>query len=66
MNLVAAKRILELGVRTGSTTLPLLLGAEKTGGTVISVDINNTEFNHNPSKTDECPPNFLKNNLFIL
>jgi nucleoside-diphosphate-sugar epimerase/predicted O-methyltransferase YrrM len=39
-----AKRILELGVRTGSTTLPLLLGAEKTGGTVISVDINNTEF----------------------
>jgi nucleoside-diphosphate-sugar epimerase/predicted O-methyltransferase YrrM len=39
-----AKRILELGVRGGSTTLPLLLGAEKTGGTVISVDINNTEF----------------------
>ena len=39
-----AKRILELGVRDGSTTLPLLLGAEKTGGTVISVDINDTEF----------------------
>ena len=39
-----AKRILELGVRGGATTLPLLLGAEKTGGTVISIDINDTEF----------------------
>ena len=40
-----AKKILEIGVRSGSTTLPLLLGAEKTGGSVISVDINDTEFN---------------------
>ena len=39
-----AKRILELGVRMGVTTLPFLLGAEKTGGFVVSVDINNTEF----------------------
>lgn len=39
-----AKRILELGVRHGSTTLPLLAAAKQTGGHVTSVDINPTSF----------------------
>lgn len=39
-----AKNILELGVRNGSTTLPLLMAASKTNGSVTSVDINNTSF----------------------
>jgi hypothetical protein len=34
-----AKRILELGVRDGRTTLPLVYGASLTGGLVTSVDI---------------------------
>lgn len=34
-----AKNILELGVRHGGSTIPLLLGAERTDGKVISVDI---------------------------
>ena len=34
-----AKRILELGVRGGRTTLPLLLSASMTGGKLTSVDI---------------------------
>ena len=33
-----AKRILELGIREGRTTLPLLLAAHENGGTLISVD----------------------------
>lgn len=41
---MGAKRILELGVRGGSTTLPLLMVAQKTGGSVISVDIEQTDF----------------------
>jgi nucleoside-diphosphate-sugar epimerase/predicted O-methyltransferase YrrM len=39
-----AKNILELGVRKGVTTLPLLCGAKLTDGTVTSVDCNQTEF----------------------
>lgn len=39
-----AKNILELGVRRGTTTLPLLYGASLTKGKVTSVDINDTEF----------------------
>jgi predicted O-methyltransferase YrrM len=35
---------LELGVRDGSTTLPLLLAAHLNGGKLISVDINDTTF----------------------
>lgn len=35
-----AKNILELGVREGGSTLPLLLGAELTNGFLKSVDIN--------------------------
>lgn len=41
---IRAKRILELGVRGGSTTLPLLLAAQVNKGTLTSVDINSTEF----------------------
>lgn len=39
-----AKTILELGVRDGTTTLPLLTAAKMTGGKVVSVDINDTKF----------------------
>lgn len=39
-----AKHIVELGVRNGSTTLPLLLAAKLNGGHVVSVDINPTSF----------------------
>ena len=39
-----AKRILELGVRDGNTTLPLLCGAFYTKGEVDSVDLNKTKF----------------------
>jgi predicted O-methyltransferase YrrM len=39
-----AKNILELGVRNGGTTLPLLCGAAETGGKVTSVDIQPTDF----------------------
>lgn len=35
-----AKTIIELGVRNGDTTIPLVLGAKETGGMVYSVDIN--------------------------
>ena len=48
-----AKTIIELGVRNGSTTLPLLLGAYLNKGTLYSVDLNITEFK---------PDNFLKPN----
>lgn len=39
-----SKRILELGVRTGNTTLPFLMAAEQTGGMVHSVDLEPTSF----------------------
>lgn len=39
-----SKKILELGVRSGSTTLPLLEAAKLTGGYVVSVDLNETNF----------------------
>ena len=39
-----AKNILELGVRGGGTTEPLLHIAKRTGGRVISVDIEETAF----------------------
>lgn len=41
---VRATRILELGVRDGTTTLPLLMAAKLTGGHVVSVDVNDTSF----------------------
>lgn len=39
-----AKNILELGVRNGDTTLPLLLAAKENDGVLISVDVNDTTF----------------------
>jgi predicted O-methyltransferase YrrM len=41
---IKAKKVLELGVRFGDTTLPLLLGLSKNGGHLTSIDINDTEF----------------------
>jgi len=49
-----AKNILELGVRSGGTTFPLLCAAKENGGTLTSVDINETEY--------ECPEHL--NNLW--
>jgi predicted O-methyltransferase YrrM len=46
---MGATRILELGVRGGSTTLPLLMAAHQTGGSLTSVDIEATEFVVPPS-----------------
>ena len=41
---IGAKNILELGVRTGNTTLPFLLATKETGGMVHSVDLDMTTF----------------------
>ncbi len=41
---IHAKRILELGVRTGNTTLPFLCAAQELGGMVHSVDLEATTF----------------------
>lgn len=41
---LGAKNILELGVRNGGTTFPLLCAAYENGGKVTSVDINETNF----------------------
>ena len=41
---VRAKRVLELGVRTGNTTLPFLLAMAEMGGHVDSVDLSPTTF----------------------
>lgn len=41
---IHATRILELGVRTGNTTLPFLCAAKETGGMVHSVDLDPTTF----------------------
>lgn len=38
------KTFLELGVRGGATTLPLLIAAKTLGGKLISVDLNPTDF----------------------
>lgn len=43
-----AKTIIELGVRNGDTTLPLLNAAKINGGTVHSVDIEKTKFRPTP------------------
>lgn len=45
---IRAKRILELGVRGGETSFPLIAAARITGGHVYSVDINRTEFMPEP------------------
>lgn len=49
---INAKKILELGVRHGTTTLPLLLSAKLTNGFLESVDIEETSF--------KCPTEFSK------
>lgn len=54
---LGARNILELGVRSGTTTLPLLLGAQLTHGTVTSVDIKDTTF--------ECPQHLKNRWTFI-
>jgi predicted O-methyltransferase YrrM len=51
------KLFLELGVRDGVTTLPLLLAAHANGGKLISVDINPTTF--------VCPPELQASWQFI-
>lgn len=52
-----AKNVLELGVRTGCTTLPMLLGVEATDGVLTSVDIENHTF--------KCPEELSKYWKFI-
>jgi predicted O-methyltransferase YrrM len=52
-----SRRILELGVRDGTTTLPLLLGASLCDGKLTSVDLNKTSFS--------TPPEFEKYHEFI-
>jgi predicted O-methyltransferase YrrM len=47
---IGAKNILELGVRNGATTLPLLAAADYNGGRLESVDIEDTTF--------KCPKEF--------
>jgi len=37
---IHARKILELGVRTGNTTLPFLCAAKELGGSVHSVDLD--------------------------
>lgn len=54
-----AKRILELGVRGGSTTLPLLMAADKNKGSLTSVDIQDTTFTP-PYNLNTVPWNFVK------
>lgn len=49
---INAKNILELGVRNGDTSLPLLLAASLNNGNVKSVDVNPTVF--------KCPTDFKK------
>jgi len=41
---IHAKKVLELGVRTGNTTLPFLCAAKELGGMVHSVDLDATTF----------------------
>lgn len=51
-----SKNIIELGVRNGDTTLPLLMAAKLNGGKVFSVDINDTNF--------DCPKEYKENWVF--
>lgn len=52
-----AKRILELGVRQGRTTQPLLLAAHKNNGSLTSVDVQPTSF--------VCPEQFRDKWRFV-
>ena len=55
---IKAKKILELGVRDGHTTIPLLLAAIINDGVLTSVDINNSTF--------ITPKEVAENHTFIL
>lgn len=52
-----AKNIIELGVRNGDSTLPLVLGAYHNGGHVYSIDINESDY--------ELPTELKKHQTFI-
>jgi predicted O-methyltransferase YrrM len=52
-----AKRILELGVRNGDSTRPLLLAAHKNNGLLTSVDIQETSYT--------CPSEYQSNWRFV-
>lgn len=54
---IKAKKILELGVRNGDTTLPLLAAANLNTGSLTSVDIE---------KTNWVPPEHLKDNWIFV
>lgn len=41
---IGAKRILELGVRDGNSTMPWILAAKETGGEVVSLDLESTRW----------------------
>lgn len=51
------KIFIELGVRAGTTTLPILLAANLNNGKLISVDIQDTEF--------QCPKDLLPSWSFL-
>lgn len=53
------KRILELGVRDGSTTLPLLLAAKAVGAKLVSVDVEPTHF------AEMCPDDLRQHWEFV-
>lgn len=58
-----AKNILELGVRNGDSTRPLLAAAKKNGGKLTSVDINDTTFI--PEKTHLENWTFVKEDALV-
>lgn len=53
-----AKNILELGVRHGGSTRPLLMGAATTNGKLTSVDIDQPRFH--PNQGADWPPQELR------
>lgn len=55
---INAKNILELGVRDGASTKPLLLAAHMLGGSLTSVDIEDTSFK--PDANMQNNWNFIK------
>ena len=52
-----AKNVLELGVRKGGSTLPLLAGVKATGGFLTSVDVKDHSF--------KCPIRFAEHWQFV-
>ena len=60
-----AKTIIELGVRGGDTTLPLVLGAKETGGIVYSVDNKKISFSL-PEELQEYNKFYLQDAISFL